>query len=75
SAPSENVLYDAQIAQVKEWWSTPRFAGIKRPYTAEDVVSKRGTLGQTYPSSLMARKLWTLLEERSQAGKPIHTRG
>ncbi|KAJ6151565.1 hypothetical protein N7470_007162 [Penicillium chermesinum] len=52
-----------------------RYEGIKRPYSAADVVSKRGSLQQTYPSSLMARKLFNLLNERAAAGEPVHTMG
>ncbi|KAF2098012.1 isocitrate lyase 2 [Rhizodiscina lignyota] len=72
---AEDALFDAEVQQVKEWWQTPRYAGIKRPYTAEDVVARRGTLQQTYPSSLMARKLFNLFEERAKEGKPVHTMG
>ncbi|KAJ5632734.1 isocitrate lyase [Penicillium lividum] len=53
----------------------PRYEGIKRPYSAEDIVSKRGSLQQSYPSSLMARKLFNLLNERAAAGEPVHTMG
>jgi isocitrate lyase len=70
---AEDALFDAQVQAVKDWWETPRYAGIKRPYTAEDVVARRGTLQQTYPSSLMARKLFNLFEERAKEGKPVHT--
>lgn len=69
----EEALFDAQVQQVRDWWASPRYKGIKRPYSAEDVVSKRGALQQTYPSSLMARKLFNLLEERAAQGKPVHT--
>ncbi|TKX18666.1 2-methylisocitrate lyase [Elsinoe australis] len=72
---SEDALFDAQIKQVEEWWASPRYEGIKRPYSAEAVVSKRGTLQQVYPSSLMARKLFNLLEERASKGEPVHTMG
>ncbi|KAK0287981.1 mitochondrial 2-methylisocitrate lyase [Friedmanniomyces endolithicus] len=72
---AEDAIYADQVKQVNEWWSSPRYAGIKRPYSAEDVVSKRGTLQQVYPSSLMARKLFDLLETRSKAGEPVHTMG
>ena len=72
---AEDALFQQQVEQVKEWWSTPRYEGIKRPYTAEDVVSKRGTLQQNYPSSLMARKLFNLLKKRQAEGKPVHTMG
>ena len=72
---AEDALYAEEIKALEEWWATPRFAGIKRPYSAEDVISRRGTLQQTYPSSLMARKLFNLLEERAKAGEPVHTMG
>ena len=71
---AEDALYDAEIREVEAWWQTERFAGIKRPYSAADVVSKRGTVQQQYPSSLMAQKLFRLLQERGAAGAPIHTR-
>jgi isocitrate lyase len=70
---AEDALFDEQVQAVKDWWASPRYKGIKRPYSAEDVVSKRGTLQQTYPSSLMARKLFNLLEERAAKGEPVHT--
>ncbi|KKZ66546.1 isocitrate lyase [[Emmonsia] crescens] len=72
---AEDALFDEQVKAVREWWSSPRFEGIKRPYSAEAVVSKRGSLQQTYPSSIMARKLFNLLNERAKAGKPVHTLG
>ncbi|KAI1816119.1 isocitrate lyase [Poronia punctata] len=72
---AEDALYQSQIKDVEAWWSSPRFAGIKRPYTAADVVSKRGSQMQSYPSSVMARKLFNLIKEREAAGEPIHTMG
>ena len=70
---AEDALFEEQVRQVKDWWASPRYKGIKRPYSAEDVVSKRGALQQTYPSSLMARKLFNLFEERAAKGEPVHT--
>ncbi|KAG9677321.1 isocitrate lyase, partial [Aureobasidium melanogenum] len=72
---SEDAVFNDQVKQVQDWWASPRYKGIKRPYSAEDVVSKRGTLQQIYPSSLMARKLFNLLEERAAKGQPVHTMG
>ena len=72
---AEDALFDQQVKDVQAWWRSPRYEGIKRPYSAEDVVSKRGTLQQVYPSSIMARKLFNLLKERSAAGQPVHTMG
>jgi len=70
---AEDALFEEQVQAVKDWWASPRYQGIKRPYSAEDVVSKRGALQQSYPSSLMARKLFNLLEERAAKGEPVHT--
>ena len=72
---AEQAVFDEQVKQVRDWWNTARYKGIKRPYSAEDVVSKRGTLQQIYPSSLMARKLFNLLEQRYEEKKPVHTMG
>ncbi|KAF2859671.1 isocitrate lyase and phosphorylmutase [Piedraia hortae CBS 480.64] len=72
---AENTIFDNQVKDVQEWWASSRYDGIKRPYSAQDVVGKRGTLQQTYPSSLMARKLFDLLERRAKEGKPVHTMG
>lgn len=71
---AEDALYDAQLKEVEAWWSSPRYAGIKRPYSAADVVSKRGTQTVQYPSSVMASKLFNLIRERESKGEPIHTR-
>lgn len=70
---AEDALYEQQIQEVEAWWNSPRYDGIKRPYSVADVVSKRGSLQQTYPSSLMARKLFNLLNERARQGEPVHT--
>lgn len=70
---AEDALFEEQVKQVEEWFASPRYKGIKRPYSAADVVSKRGSLPQTYPSSLMARKLFNLFEERAAKGEPVHT--
>lgn len=72
---AEDALYEQQIKDVEAWWASPRFEGIKRPYTPADVVSKRGSQLQSYPSSLMARKLFELVKERLAKGEPIHTMG
>lgn len=70
---AEDELYNKQIKDVEAWWASPRYEGIKRPYSAADVVSKRGSQQQSYPSSVMARKLFNLIKEREAKGEPIHT--
>jgi isocitrate lyase len=70
---AEDALYEQQLKEVEAWWASPRYEGIKRPYSAADVVSKRGSQMQSYPSSVMARKLFNLIKEREAKGEPIHT--
>ena len=71
----EENYYNEQIKEVQDWWDTPRFEGIKRPYTAEQVVKHRGTLPIQYPSSIQGIKLFNLLKERFKNKEPVHTLG
>ncbi|KAA8904960.1 isocitrate lyase [Sphaerosporella brunnea] len=71
----EEALLQSEIAEIEKWWQEPRWKGIKRPYSARDVATKRGRLEQSYPSSVMAKKLFSLLSERADQGLPVHTMG
>ncbi|KAJ9127478.1 Isocitrate lyase [Naganishia onofrii] len=63
---SEQAQYEAEVAAVKQWWKHPRFARVTRNYTAEEVVNKRGTLPLSYPSDVMAKKMWSILESKAR---------
>ncbi|PZP61497.1 MAG: isocitrate lyase [Azospira oryzae] len=54
---------EQEIAQLKkDWAENPRWKGIRRPYTAEDVVRLRGTVRIEYTlARLGAEKLWKYL--------------
>jgi isocitrate/methylisocitrate lyase len=39
---------EQEINETQEWFDSPRFAGIVRPYTARQVVEQRGTIGHDY---------------------------
>jgi isocitrate lyase len=58
---------DQAIAQIRrEWKSNPRWQGVERPYSPEDVYRLRGTLQIEYSLAKRgADKLWTLLNEES----------
>jgi isocitrate lyase len=58
----EQLEFQQQVEKIKSWWSSPRFESVKRPYSAESIVSKQGTLMTTYRSNTQAQKLWTLLK-------------
>ncbi|OCH94463.1 isocitrate lyase [Obba rivulosa] len=72
---SERSAFQAEVAAVEQWWKDPRFARVKRPYTAAEVVSKRGTLPITYPSDVLAKKLWASLSKHWKNKTPSHTYG
>ena len=49
----------------QEWATSPRWAGIKRGYTAEEVVRLRGTVAIDHSiARLGAEKLWKFLNEK-----------
>ncbi|KJA28479.1 hypothetical protein HYPSUDRAFT_33888 [Hypholoma sublateritium FD-334 SS-4] len=76
SLDEEAAQFEARTNEMAEFFAQPRFAGIKRPYTPESVASKQGSLPVTpLQSSLLADKLFALLTERANEGKPVHTMG
>jgi len=91
SMSNERLLLAQEVAQVEQWWKVrissrttsgahevskcPRFARVKRPYTAADVVAKRGTIPIQYPSNIQGQKLWSLLSEHAGRRTVSHTYG
>ena len=60
----EDQLFAKEVEEVKQWWSDSRWRHTKRPFTAEQIVSKRGNLKIEYASNAQAKKLWKILEDR-----------
>lgn len=58
-------------AEIQAWWSTPRFAGVERPYKASDIAPLRATISGDFPSNIQSKKMWSLLKE-SQATNNFH---
>ncbi|SCV70860.1 BQ2448_3622 [Microbotryum intermedium] len=73
----EEADFAAQTQQIQEWFDSPRFKNLKRPYSASLVASKRGTqpISPLHPSNISAKKLFAALERASQHGRPLHTMG
>ena len=61
---AEDQYYQEEVKQLKEWWTDSRWRYTKRPFTAEQIASKRGNLPIQYPSNAMAKKLWKNLEQK-----------
>lgn len=71
----EQIEFQQEVDRVKQWWSSPRFKLVKRPYSAESIVAKRGTFPTTYRSDALAKKLWAILQQNKQSGNTSHTFG
>ncbi len=63
-ATKEDQAFASEVEAVKQWWSDSRWRQTKRPFTAEQIVAKRGTLKIEYASNAMSKKLWNILEDR-----------
>ncbi|MEW9266003.1 isocitrate lyase [Kineococcus endophyticus] len=56
---------DPADALRREWATSPRWAGVRRDYTAEDVVRLRGRVREEHTlARLGAQRLWDLLHTR-----------
>lgn len=65
---AEEQRYQEEVQALKQWWSDSRWRYTKRPFTADQIVQKRGNLKIEYPSNAMAKKLWQTVEERFAVG-------
>src|ERR1044071_2981077 len=53
-----------QVAKIAQEWKKPRWKGITRPYSAEDVCRLKGTVHREYTlAKLGSSRLWKLLTE------------
>lgn len=64
SLDHEEQLFQADVRAVKQWWAGSRWRYTKRPFTAEQIVAKRGNLKIDYPSNVQSKKLWQIVESR-----------
>lgn len=54
---------ESALEELKARWSTDRYAGIQRPYSAEDVLRLRGSISIAYTLAQRgAEKLWNLFQ-------------
>ena len=64
SLEEEEKRFQQEVAEVKAWWQDSRWRFTKRPFTAEQIVSKRGTITPSYANNEMSKKLWNTVEQR-----------
>lgn len=77
SIAEEQKQFESSVKSIEEWWSSARFRDTRRPYSANAVASKRGTMpvDPMNPVNIQARKLFNLLSQASEEGRPVHTMG
>ncbi|KAK4929588.1 isocitrate lyase 1 [Elasticomyces elasticus] len=72
---AEEQRYQDEIAELKQWWSEPRWRYTRRAYTAEQIASKRGNLKIEWASNALAKKLWKTVEQRFASREASFTFG
>ena len=60
----EDQRYEIDVENVKQWWTDSRWRYTRRPFTAEQIVAKRGSIKVDYPSNVLSKKLWQIIESR-----------
>lgn len=68
--------FEQEVAALRRWFESPRFAGIRRIHTAREVVEQRGTIRQDYPVAREAAEAFhARLRELFQQRRCITTFG
>ncbi|EGG21233.1 isocitrate lyase [Cavenderia fasciculata] len=61
----EMIKEQAKVLQ-KEWDSNPRWSGVQRDYTAEDVIRLRGSCHEEYSvAKRNSQRLWTMMNDKT----------
>ena len=71
SQESSVMMFDQQVSAAREWFASPRFAGILRLYSPHQVAEQQGTMGGDYTIARRAAedfypRLRELFEQRKQ---------
>lgn len=66
---AEEAQFQKEVEEVKQWWTDSRWRFTRRPFTAEEIVSKRGNLKIHYPSNAQSKKLWNIVEGRFKVNR------
>jgi len=69
-------MFDQQVAAAKQWFASPRFAGILRLYSPRQVAEQQGTLSGDYTvARRAAEEFYTRLRELFEERKQMTTFG
>jgi isocitrate lyase len=69
-------LFNKEVEETNEWFSSPRFDGIIRLYSAQQVVEQRGTIQTEYTvAKAAAEDFYKMLRELFSQNKQVTTFG
>ena len=71
----EDAMYAKRVEMMQKWMDSERFADIKRPFTAADVIQLQGTFPQHFHNEKQAMKLFNMCKEHQKNGTVSHTFG
>jgi isocitrate lyase len=75
-AAEEDALYDHQAEEIKQRFASPRFEGIERLYSAQQVMRQQGTITRDYSVARQAAEaFYARLRQLNEAGESITTFG
>lgn len=76
SIQEEDAQLETRTKEMTAFFAQPRFNSIKRPYTPSAVALKQGSLPVLpLPGTLLADKLYNVLEKAADEQRPVHTMG
>jgi len=71
----EDEMFAKRVELMQKWMDSDRFADVKRPYTAAEVVQLQGTFLQHFHNEKQAMKLFNMCKEHQKNGTVSHTFG
>lgn len=68
--------FEQEVEAMRAWFASPRFHGIRRLYSAREVVEQRGTIRPDYTVAREAAEaFWTRLKAMAAEGRSVTTFG
>ncbi|GME71128.1 unnamed protein product [Ambrosiozyma monospora] len=62
----EERTFQEEVKAIEKWWSEPRWADVKRVYSAEEIAKRRSTIKNPNASDALAKKAFKLFQEHDK---------
>ena len=64
--------FEREVEEMRRWFDSPRFAGLRRLYTAREVVEQRGTIRGDYAVARDAAEAFHARLRAALRGEEVH---